>query len=202
MNSSTAISIKNGTIHPTDIAALYVVLRHSTLFRIKYIRYKENVVASTLGLPLDAPLSHDEWKSIRRRCKLVPRRFSKQFIASELTERNKYRSIIRSVQDNQYLRPPKYRYNVYKPLSPGTLVKAYCKMGLMIQNGTVVSYDPTCARYLIEFEDERYGHEYCPDSDVACRGKPRVLFPGYDYDCHGRFKNGIGELQGMYRVIV
>jgi DIRP len=111
-------------------------------------------------------MTHQEWKSIRRRCKFLPRRFSQRFIASELKERNEYRRMIRAVQNGlQY--PTTLRYNVYKALRAGTVVHAYCKMGKTIQRGSVMSHDPKTAMYLIEFENEAYGYEYCPDTDVA-----------------------------------
>ena len=148
-------------------------------------------------MPLDAPLSHAEWKSIRRRCKLIPRRFSKKFIASELEERNKYRSIVRSVQKNPRLRPSKFRYNVYKPIFAGTAVKAYSNVHQTIQSGIVLSYDPAYATYLIEFEDEAYGYEYCPDTDVASNGTPIILFPKSVVNCHDELDGRFRSLQCM-----
>lgn len=171
------------------------------LFLFEYFRYRENVVASTLGLPLDAPLSHAEWKSIRRRCKLVPRRFSKQFIASELMERNKYRTIVRSIQSNPLMCPSEFQYNVYKPILAGTVVKAYCKIHQTIQSGIVASYDPIHAIYLIEFQDELYGYEYCPDSDVASSGTPSFLIHKSAYSCHDESNNCSGQIRGTFLYV-
>lgn len=197
MNTFAVISIWNGTV-------LFGCYYLSTLHKDAYIpflctfRYRENVIASTLGLTLDARLSHAEWKAIRRRCKLVPRRFSTKFIASELVERNKYRTIIRSVQRNPQLCPLNFGYNVYKPILSGTSVQAYCKMQKTIQPGTVLSYDPTCATYLIEFDDEMYGYEYCPDTDVASCGRPILLYHKCVFNFHGAFDNSVGQLHGMF----
>ena len=160
-------------------------------------RYRENVVASTLGLSLDTPFSHVEWKSIRRRCKLIPRRFSKKFVASELVERNKYRKIVRSVQSSPHVCPSTFRYNVYKPVLPGTAVKAYCKIHQTVQPGFVVSYDPTNAIYLIEFEDEVHGYEFCPDSDVATSGIPNILIKKSKYYRRDEFESSFSQLLGM-----
>ena len=116
-------------------------------------------------------------------------------------ERNKYRSIVRSVQNNPKLCPSKIRYNVYEPILSGTAVKAYCKMHQAIQPGIVISYDPTCATYLIEFEDEMYGYEYCPDTDVASCGTPTVLFHKCVFNFRDEFDIFTGQLQGMFSLV-
>jgi hypothetical protein len=113
-------------------------------------------------------------------------------------ERNEYRNIIRLVQRNPQLCPSKFRYNVYKPILPGTSVKACCKIHRTIQPGTVLSYDPTNATYLIEFDNEKFGYEYCPDTDVASCGRPIVQFHKCVFNFHDEVDSCSGQLQGMF----
>jgi hypothetical protein len=68
--------------------------------------------------------------------------------------------------------------------------------------GIVLSYDPTFATYLIEFEDEIYGYEYCPDTDVASYGTPIVSSHKFIHNFHDEFDKRIGRLQGRFPLVV
>jgi DIRP len=139
-------------------------------------RYTENVVAKLLGFSENTPLSHSEWKRIRRKRKVAPRRFSKRFIVSQLEERNDYRSKVRQIQIN----PSAFQdfpYDVYMPNKIGSMVTAYCKRYHVLQRGSVLAFFPKKAMYLIEFENVHFGYEYCPDSDVASCGVPTRVVP-------------------------
>jgi DIRP len=163
-------------------------------------RYKENAIASILGVTLDTEISYSEWKTIRRRCKLTPRRFSKQFIACELTKRNKYRQMVRTIQNDPNQRLVNFPYNIYKIICAGTMVRAYCKIHQTIQRGTVLSYDQRKAMYLIEFENKALGNEYCPDSDVASCDFPTVLIRKCFYISHDNIEQSIDPLTGTLSV--
>lgn len=76
-------------------------------------------------------------------------------------------------------------------------MKAYCKIHQTVQPGFVVSYDPTNAIYLIEFEDEVHGYEFCPDSDVATSGIPNILIKKSKYYRRDEFESSFSQLQGM-----
>jgi DIRP len=133
-------------------------------------------VAKLLGFSEDTPLSQNEWKRIRRLRKVVPRRFSKRFIASQLNERNDYRSKVRRIQsDSSTLYD--FPYNVCIPNRIGSMVTAYCKRYHVLQRGSVLAYSPDKAMYLVEFENVHFGCEYCPDSDVASCGVPTRVIP-------------------------
>lgn len=133
-------------------------------------------MAKLLGFSEDTPLSHSEWKRIRRLRKVVPRRFSKHFIISQLQERNDYRSKVRKIQSNPSTLTD-FPYNVYMPNRIGSMVTAYCKRYHVLQRGSVLAYFPDKAVYLIEFENVHFGCEYCPDSDVASCDVPTRVIP-------------------------
>jgi hypothetical protein len=46
----------------------------------------------------------------------------------------------------------------------------------VIHRGVVLSYDERSARYLVQFERKEFGHDFCPDSEVASHGMPELLF--------------------------
>ena len=132
--------------------------------------------AIELGVPRDEQLTRGEWKAVRRRMKKRPRRFSRNFIISQLNDRNEYQSTVRMLQNNPHLTASKsFPYNVNLPIRVGTTVTAYSKRFQIIQRGRVLTYDRSTALYLIEFENKHFGFELCPDSDVATCGLPEIL---------------------------
>ena len=148
-----------------------------------FCRYKENVVAKTLGMSVDAPFSNSDWKEARRQLNLTPRRFSKKFIASQLHERNEYRSKVRLLQKNPQTTMD-FPYNVYMPNRVGSKVTAYCKKYHTLQRGSVLGYCPVKAMYMIEFENAKFGYEFCPDSDVSTREIPSLVIRNNDISSH------------------
>ena len=105
-----------------------------------------------------------------------PRRFSKNFIISQLNERNEYRCTVRMLQNNPHLSATTHLpHNVYFPIRVGAMVTAYSKRFRIIQRGRVLTFDRTTALYLIEFESKQFGFELCPDSDVATCGLPEIM---------------------------
>lgn len=113
---------------------------------------------------------------MRRRMRKRPRRFSRQFIISQLNKRNEYRCTIRMLQNNPHLSvATNFPHHVNLPIRVGTTVTAFSKRFRIIQRGKVLTYDRNTALYLIEFESKQFGFELCPDSDVATCGIPEVL---------------------------
>lgn len=141
--------------------------------------YNHNIVGaqlSKLGLKADQAFTQGQWKALRRLIRQKPRRFSSNFIASQLNERNMYRCTVRRLQNNPSLATPAgFPFHVYAPIPLGSTVTAYCKYFRMIQRGKVLAYEKSSAVYLIEFENKHFGYELCPDSDVATSGIPEIL---------------------------
>ena len=140
--------------------------------------------ATSLGIPKGAKLTRREWGAVRRRMIGKPRRFSEKFIVSELSDRNKYRSSVRKLQNNPHLAVSEsLPFDVHAPIRPGTMVTAYSKRFRIIQRGRVLTFDRRTALYLIEFENGQFGYEICPDSDVATCGVPAVLISAIPDNC-------------------
>jgi hypothetical protein len=133
---------------------------------------------------------------IRRRFKLLPRRFSKNFIASELTKRNKYRQMVRSIQNDTCQFRTNFPFDIYTIISIGTVVRAYCKTSRTIQRGKVILYDKRNAVYLIKFENKAFRNEYCPDSEVATCGSPSLLVRKCVYNSYDDNSQCIDPLPG------
>ena len=107
------------------------------------------------------------------------RRFSASFIRSQLAERNKYRNTLRMLQRNvQLSHTTSFPYDVPAPIEVGTMVNAHCKKYSIVQRGEVMSFDYDTACYVIQFENQGYGCEICPDSEVASLGQPNLILRG------------------------
>ena len=142
----------------------------------RYSRNKFVEEMAKLGINPDVRLTDREWRAVRRRIAKKPRRFSKRFIASQLSERNAYRCRVRMLQHVPALASTaSFPYNVPAPIRVGTTVTAFSRKFRLIQRGVVLSRDDLNARYLILFESEEFGCEYCPDSEVASHGGPVML---------------------------
>lgn len=116
-------------------------------------------------LPPGVELTWHKWKRIRRQFNR-PRRFSQSFIANELTKRNRFRRIVRQLQ-----RSPDstmaYSFPVPAIFEPGTVVSAYHRKYRIVHQGRVLFYSPGDNGYLIQFDAEELGCEFCPDTEVA-----------------------------------
>ena len=148
--------------------------------------YNQNSFASAaadLGIPKGSKLTRREWAAVRRRMPNKPRRFSEKFIVSQLSDRNEYRCTVRKLQNNPHLSATEnFPFAVPAPIGAGTMVTAYSKRFRIIQRGRVLTYDRKTALYLVEFENENFGYELCPDSDVAICGVPTILIPPSRYE--------------------
>jgi DIRP len=144
-----------------------------------FSRYNHDVVGADLaklGIKSNQELTVRQWKTIRRLIRPRPRRFSQNFIASQLSERNMYRCTVRRLQNNPHLLAPSgFPFDVPAPIAVGTIVTAYCKVFRMIQRGKVVAFEKSSSVYFIEFESKQFGYELCPDSDVSTSGLPSIL---------------------------
>jgi hypothetical protein len=63
------------------------------------------------------------------------------------------------------------------PACIGSTVDAYCKTYRIVQRGKVIDFDADSATYRIEFDNQQFGWELCPDSDVASRSNACILSP-------------------------
>jgi hypothetical protein len=137
-----------------------------------------------LKLPItsSSKLTRTEWSLIRRKVRGRPRLFSKRFIVEQIRRRNRYRSLIRQLQQDPTI--PEF-----STIPKGSVVTAYNKRFRTILKGKILLYDPRTHEYLVQFERQKYGYELCPDFEVACTGKqgyvPSPLFepsPFLSYD--------------------
>ena len=88
---------------------------------------------------------------------------------------------MRKLQNNPHLSASEnFPFNVYAPISVGSLVTAFSKKFRILQRGRVMAFDRSSAVYLIEFENSQIGYELCPDSDVATSGGPKLLIASSD----------------------
>lgn len=149
--------------------------------------YRHDGIASDLArlkLPItsSSKLTRTEWSLVRRKVRRRPRLFSKRFIVEQIRRRNRYRSLIRQLQQDPKL--PEF-----SALPEGSLVTAYNKRFRTILKGKILLHDPRTHEYLVQFESPTYGYEMCPDFEVACAGSeeypPSPLFepcPFLSYD--------------------
>lgn len=153
-----------------------VVSRSLFLSPNRFNRSKFVEDVAKLGVHPGMMLTRREWTAVRRRIPNKPRLFSKRFIASQLSERNRYRNTVRMLQRNVELYPSlQFPYDVPAPIKVGTLVTAFNRRYRVIHRGVVLSYDRPHGRYLVQFERKEFGHDFCPDSEVAAHGIPQLL---------------------------
>jgi hypothetical protein len=140
-------------------------------------RYNRNEFAADmakLGVRPDMRLTRREWSMIRRRIPNRPRLFSKRFIFSQLQKRNQYRETFRELQANPEL-PKKFDYEVTATIPVGATVTAFNKRVRVLHRGVVLFHDAKGQGYLVLFERKHLGYEFCPDTEVASHGVPKVL---------------------------
>lgn len=116
-------------------------------------------------IPPGVKLTWPEWKAVRRQLDR-PRRFSRAFIAQELGKRNRFRRMVRKLQQSRdssqsviFPVPPIYK--------PGASVTAYNKRYQIVHEGTVLFYSRGDDGYFVQFKSEELGCEFCPDTEVA-----------------------------------
>lgn len=104
------------------------------------------------------------------------------------------------------------------PIKVGATVTAYNKKFLILHRGTVLFYDPSSARYLVQFERKELGTEFVSDTEVASHGVPEILIPPAasiltgalnetaitHYAKIGRYPYGtsFGPLSGKFKIFV
>ena len=115
-----------------------------------------------LGLPITSKtrLTKQEWSLVRCKLRSRPRLFSKRFIADQIKKRNRHRNLLRKLQQDPDI-------TEFSPIPIGTVVTAYHKHGCTICQGRVLFHDLSNHNYLVQFDDEEFGCEICPDSEVA-----------------------------------
>lgn len=143
----------------------------------RYSRDEFAEEAAKLGIRPDVQLSRKEWRVVRNKITTKPKRFSRRFILSQMSERNKYRGTVRKLQREGIISTVPFEYEVLAPITAGSIVTAYSSTYGYIQRGVTLSYDDKSAHYLVQFENRLFGQEFCPDSVVASHGRPIVLQP-------------------------
>ncbi len=116
-------------------------------------------------VPPGVELTWRQWKMIRRQFNR-PRRFSQTFITSQLSKRNRFRRMIRKLQRHSDSGKT-HNFPVPPILQPGTTVKAYIRRSRIVSKGNVLFYSPGDHGYMVQFDAEELGCEFCPDTDVA-----------------------------------
>ena len=153
--------------------------------------------AAKLGILSNAKLTRREWGAVRRMIRRRPRRFSKRFIFSQLQERNKFRDLVRHLQQH----PDETNHTGYEipaPIRVGATVSAYNKRFLILHRGVVLFHDVASARYLVQFERKSLGFELCSDTEVASHGVPNTIMPAAPGKLTGAPHEGaIGGLAGV-----
>ena len=161
-------------------------------FSCAFSRYKFNEFAADatkLGVLPNMKLTRREWSMIRRGIHGRPRRFSRRFIFSQLKKRNRYRLIARHLQRNPS-EPNPTGFDIPPPIKPGTIVTAFNQKFKTLHRGVVLFHDAAGHRYLVQFERELLGVEFCVDTEVASHGISKVLVPGKEVGINGV---GFGE---------
>lgn len=127
--------------------------------------FDQRAASIALKIPMGVKLTWREWKAMRRQLNR-PRRFSRAFVAMELSKRNRFRRMVRKLQRS----PDSSRslaFRVPSIVKPGTSVTAYNKRYQIVHQGTVLFYSRDDDGYFIQFDEEELGCEFCPDSEVA-----------------------------------
>lgn len=127
--------------------------------------YQNNGIASELakhGLQIDArtKLTRQEWSLVRQKLRPRFRVFSKRFIAEQLKQRNRYRALVRKLQQDPFI-------EAFAPISAGTPVSAFDRHSHLIRSGRILYHDSKKHCYLVQFDDKDSGCQICQDSEVA-----------------------------------
>ena len=127
-------------------------------------------------------------RSLRRR----PRRFSREFIKSELAKLCQYRDIVRAIQRSES--PiPNFEFNVPRHIRVGATVTAIHWKRRLIHRGIVLGHDPHRNGYLVQFERQELGFQFCPDYEVATHGVPEILVHASDTSLEGTTIGGFSD---------
>lgn len=127
-----------------------------------------------LGVPPDARLTRKEWSLVRRSLPKRPRRFSRRFIQSELAKLCQYRDIVRALQHSEQAMPD-FGFDVPAYIKIGATVTAIHWKRRVLHRGVVLSHDPRRSGYLVQFERQELGFQFCPDYEIASHGVPEIL---------------------------
>ena len=150
-------------------------------------RYNVNefqVEAAKLGVPPNAKLTRKEWSLVRRSIRSRPRRFSKDFIRSETEKLAEYRHAVRQIQasPSQQVR---LSYDVPAYIPVGATVTAFHSVFRSVFRGIVLAHDATRNGYLVQFERQELGYQFCLDTEVASHGAPQILVRATDVTLDG-----------------
>eukprot|EP00978_Attheya_sp_CCMP212_P046997 scaffold421184_cov56-Attheya_sp.AAC.2 len=140
-----------------------------------------------LRIPPNARLTRSEWSLVRRRIRKKPRRFSQCFIASKLRKLDQYRHSVRKIQNLYDPESARFGYEVPAIIRIGATVTAFNKKAKILHRGIVLAYDARRYGYLVQFERNELGYEFCPDTDVASHGVPEILVPATEFALDGSY---------------
>jgi DIRP len=143
-------------------------------------RYNRNEfvrAAAKLGVRTGTLLTRQEWSAVRKRIPNKPRRFSRRFIASQMSERNKYRNSLRMLQNDPNPAMAQrlgFDYEVPARIPIGATVTAFNSRYRMLERGVVLSYEEARGKYYVKLP---YSNHFCSDFDVARHGLSDVVMP-------------------------
>lgn len=70
---------------------------------------------------------------------------------------------------------PDFGFDVPAYIKVGTTVTAIHWKRRVLHRGIVIAHDPFRSGYLVQFERQELGFQFCPDYEVASHGGPRIL---------------------------
>ena len=121
-----------------------------------------------------------------------PRRFSRRFIQSELAKLCQYRDIVRAIQHSG-VSMPDFGFQVPAYIKVGATVTAIHWQRRVLHRGIVLGHDPFRSGYLVQFERQELGFQFCPDYEVATHGMPETLLHASDATLEGTRLGGFAN---------
>lgn len=160
-------------------------------YRYNFDDFKVDI--AKIGVPPDVKLTRKEWSLVRRCIPRRPRRFSKSFIRSQMLQLNKYRHLVRRIQHDPDDLKCKIGYDVPSYIKVGASVTAFHSRFRVLHRGIVVAHDSLRHGYLIQFERQELGYQFCADVCVASHGVPAILVRASDVALDGSVLGPLGD---------
>jgi hypothetical protein len=104
-----------------------------------------------------------------------------------LRKLDQYRHSVRKIQNLYDPESARFGYEVPAIIRIGATVTAFNKKAKILHRGIVLAYDARRYGYLVQFERNELGYEFCPDTDVASHGVPEILVPATEFALDGSY---------------
>jgi hypothetical protein len=88
---------------------------------------------------------------------------------------------------------PDFGFTVPAYIKVGATVTAIHWKGRVLHRGVVLGHDPVRCGYLVQFERQEMGFQFCPDYEVATHGMPETLLNATDATLEGRTLGGFAN---------